>query len=432
MTDMEILGAAIAYTNKCIAGAGGLKGANCTIKSIDPITGGNRITFEWEDNEGHTETSTMDVMNGADGQDGVSPTISVSTITGGHAVSITDAQGTNTFNVMDGIDGANGSDGKDGKDGTNGTNGTDGVGIASITFKGTDASGNNIYTVNLSNNTSYDITCPKGPAGATGSTGPAGPGVASGGTADQVLVKKSATDYDTDWKTLTKSDVGLGNVPNVSTNNQEPTFTEASARNNIVSGEKISVMLGKISKFFNDLKTVAFTGSYSDLSDKPQVKQAASGGTDESLVTTGEKYIWGQTATGSVQGRVYIDYNYKNTAALNYDDIALSMTGARMLYAEVRAVFVSGVLATGSTSITLEFTDINRVFDYSSQFSDVLVDIYTDVPGLTYESITETITQVTEPGPSGPQTSNKLSVTLTFEAQSSAVNVTMRLSKKGA
>lgn len=226
--------------------------------------------------------------------------------------------------------------------------------------------------------------------------------------------------------------VGLGNVPNVATDDQTPTFTTAQSRNNIVSGEKISVMLGKISKFFNDLKTVAFTGSYSDLSDKPQVMQAASGGTDESLVTTGEKYIWGQTATGSVQGRVYIDYNYKNTAAINYDDIALSMTGARMLYAEVRAVFVSGVLATGSTSITLEFTDTNRVFDYSSQFSDVLVDIYTDVPGLTYESITETITQVTEPGPSGPQTSNKLSVTLTFETQSSAVNVTMRLSKKGA
>ena len=69
----------------------------------------------------------------------------------------------------------------------------------------------------------------------------------------------------------TASDVGLGNVPNVSTNDQEPTFTEASTRNNIASGEKLSVIFGKIQKFFNDLKTVAFTGSFSDLSNKPSI-----------------------------------------------------------------------------------------------------------------------------------------------------------------
>lgn len=63
----------------------------------------------------------------------------------------------------------------------------------------------------------------------------------------------------------TASDVGLGNVPNVSTNDQTPTFTEASTRNNIASGEKLSVILGKIQKFFNDLKTVAFSGNASDL-----------------------------------------------------------------------------------------------------------------------------------------------------------------------
>jgi hypothetical protein len=69
----------------------------------------------------------------------------------------------------------------------------------------------------------------------------------------------------------TKSDVGLGNVPNVSTNDQTPTFSQASTRNNIASGDKLSVILGKVQKFFNDLKTVAFTGSFSDLSNKPQI-----------------------------------------------------------------------------------------------------------------------------------------------------------------
>lgn len=71
--------------------------------------------------------------------------------------------------------------------------------------------------------------------------------------------------------TMSKSDVGLDNVPNVSTDDQTPTFTEASTRTNIASGEKLSVILGKIKKFFTDLKTVAFTGSYNDLTDQPTI-----------------------------------------------------------------------------------------------------------------------------------------------------------------
>ncbi len=72
---------------------------------------------------------------------------------------------------------------------------------------------------------------------------------------------------------VTAEQVGLGSVPNVTTNNQKPTFTEATNRGNIVSGETISVLFGKIKKFFTDLKTVAFTGSYTDLSNKPTSMQ---------------------------------------------------------------------------------------------------------------------------------------------------------------
>lgn len=50
-----------------------------------------------------------------------------------------------------------------------------------------------------------------------------------------------------------------------------PTFSEASTRANIASGESFSTILGKIKKFFTDLKTVAFTGSYNDLTDKPSI-----------------------------------------------------------------------------------------------------------------------------------------------------------------
>jgi len=72
---------------------------------------------------------------------------------------------------------------------------------------------------------------------------------------------------------VTKSQVGLDNVPNVATNDQQPTFAESGTRTNIASGETLSTLFGKIKKFFTDLKTVAFTGSYSDLSNKPTSMQ---------------------------------------------------------------------------------------------------------------------------------------------------------------
>ena len=83
-----------------------------------------------------------------------------------------------------------------------------------------------------------------------------------GVTAEQVGARPTA------W-TPSKADVGLGSVPNVATNDQTPTFTQASARANLASGEKLSVLFGKLMKWFSDLKTVAFTGAYSDLTDKP-------------------------------------------------------------------------------------------------------------------------------------------------------------------
>ena len=48
-------------------------------------------------------------------------------------------------------------------------------------------------------------------------------------------------------------------------------FTTASNRANIESNENISTSFGKISKYFSDLKTVAFSNSYNDLDNKPDI-----------------------------------------------------------------------------------------------------------------------------------------------------------------
>ena len=117
---------------------GGADGVSPTV-TITEITGGHRVTIT---DKNHPDGQSFDVLNGEkgergeqgiqgiqgergsdgangrDGTDGVSPTISVTAITGGHTVTITDAEHPNgiSFNVMDGADGQDGQDGQDGSD----------------------------------------------------------------------------------------------------------------------------------------------------------------------------------------------------------------------------------------------------------------------------------------------------------------------------
>ena len=63
----------------------------------------------------------------------------------------------------------------------------------------------------------------------------------------------SETAYRTGNVNITKANVGLGNVPNVATNDQTPIYTAASANANLTSGEKLSVAMGKISRAITSL-----------------------------------------------------------------------------------------------------------------------------------------------------------------------------------
>ena len=90
-----------------------------------------------------------------------------------------------------GATGATGATGPAGADGTTFTPSVSSAGVISWTNDG-----------GKQNPPSVNIKGPQGPqgeTGATGATGPAGAGVPSGGTADQVLIKVSSTDYDTAW-----------------------------------------------------------------------------------------------------------------------------------------------------------------------------------------------------------------------------------------
>lgn len=73
--------------------------------------------------------------------------------------------------------------------------------------------------------------------------------------------------------TLTIDDNGISlSVPaGADASEYTAVFTQAGARANIESGEKLKALFGKIKKWFADMKTVAFTGAYSDLTGTPTI-----------------------------------------------------------------------------------------------------------------------------------------------------------------
>ena len=100
------------------------------IITVTEITGGNKVEITDAEGtkifnvmhgtngvDGYTPVKGVDYFDGSDGtngSNGVSPTLSVAEITGGHRVTITDVNGTQSFDVMDGQDGRDGQNGADG------------------------------------------------------------------------------------------------------------------------------------------------------------------------------------------------------------------------------------------------------------------------------------------------------------------------------
>ena len=109
---------------------------------------------------------------GADGTDGFSPIVTVAPITNGYRVTITDAEGVHTFDMLDGTDGA------------------DGVGITNIVMNA-----DYTLTITLSNGTSYTTPSIRGEQGEKGETGN---GIAS--------ITKTATVGKVDTYTITYTD----------------------------------------------------------------------------------------------------------------------------------------------------------------------------------------------------------------------------------
>jgi hypothetical protein len=122
---------------------------------------------------------------------------------------------------IDGLDGQNGAPGADstvpGPQGEQGVPGEQGPAGADSIVPGPQGEQGLQGLQGIQGVPGADSTVPGpiGPIGPTGLTGATGPGVPTGGTANQVLQKIDSTDFNTEWHTFVKADVGLSNVDNV-------------------------------------------------------------------------------------------------------------------------------------------------------------------------------------------------------------------------
>ena len=65
---------------------------------------------------------------------------------------------------------------------------------------------------------------------------------------DHSQIRGTGTETATNPHGLSPADIGLGNVPNVTTNNQTPTYTESQTDEQLTSGETLSAAFGKLAK----------------------------------------------------------------------------------------------------------------------------------------------------------------------------------------
>ncbi len=248
------------YTDDSLAGAGAVAGKPCQIQSITPITGGNRITFLWVDNNNVSHTQTLDVMDGAKGEKGDKGDRGEQGLQGEQGI-----QGVQGIQGIQGERGSQGVQGIQGIQGIQGEKGDDGypfliykqyddisefdesdfpeIGLMFMVMQEdydpedpTTSIGYPIYRYTGEGNPPYSLVVhlasqgikgekgdkgdtgaqgiqgekgDKGDKGDTGAQGvqgeqgETGAGVAEGGTTGQVLVKASNTDYDTTWKDTT-------------------------------------------------------------------------------------------------------------------------------------------------------------------------------------------------------------------------------------
>lgn len=217
----------------------------------------------------------------------------------------------------------------------------------------------------------------------------------AGKNVDALLNEKSNSNHAHDDRYYTKTEMNsklnakldiTGNASNVTN-----TFTQAATRANLTTGEKLSASLGKIMKWFSDLKAVAFSGSYNDLTNKPtslknptSMKVQLNGGTTEGT----NQY----TYDGSAAKNINITPSSIGAAASSHTHTASQITGltaSRALVSDSSGKpTVSAVTATELGYLDGVTSGIQTQLNAKSKITDANGNVLSSVPMTAPQSLT--------------------------------------------
>lgn len=213
--------------------------------------------------------------------------------------------------------------------GAPGPRGAPGNGISGIALKnGTHAPGtSDVYTITLTDGTTFDFEVYNGANGQ--------------GAGDMLASVYDPQGKRTDIYKYVDDAIGKIPTPDVSGkldktgdgSNVTAAFTAATTRSNIATGEKLSVLFGKIAKWFGDLGSLAFKSTVAK-SDLASDVQTSLGKADSALQSAPVTSVNG--ATGEVKGTFYVTVTQGDNYNITADKTAMEVYKA---YAAGYAVY---------------------------------------------------------------------------------------------
>lgn len=214
--------------------------------------------------------------------------------------------------------------------GAPGPRGAPGNGISGVALKnGTHAPGtSDVYTITLTDGTTFDFEVYNGANGQ--------------GAGDMLASVYDPQGKRTDIYKYVDDAIGKIPTPDVSGkldktgdgSNVTAAFTAATTRSNIATGEKLSVLFGKIAKWFGDLGSLAFKSTVAK-SDLASDVQTSLGKADSALQSAPVTSVNG--ATGEVKGTFYVTVtqgdNYSATADKTAEEVYKAYAAGYAVYA---------------------------------------------------------------------------------------------------
>nr|DAZ03776.1 MAG TPA: hypothetical protein [Caudoviricetes sp.] len=162
------------------------------------------------------------------------------------------------------------------------------------------------------------------------------------------MVKKLLTQIK--HKTLTGEEVVM-DIGAKASNVLPENFVEQKERSNLAAKDKLPVIFGKLSKWYTDLKAVAWSGSYLDLTNKPSIPEGSAANYQVANNDTTE-------AEGFVADARIVRTHGLEIDGLSRDLHALNDSGAiKGMDAREDGVYITYVPTSGADAVTKKLGD---------------------------------------------------------------------------